>query len=168
MLPAQFLFCRSTNPQSILAFTTFKVKEYVVNYHFLPRQSVNVETYGKGKKYQRTEPVVTEHNLEEFRIKFGLLFHDFSRHIVPAWFLSNTKMEIMRPLQRRLCILFAVTDFAENVVATRKYELAEQHFHQTEILLFGAVVSLAETDENGKVVLHQYSFMVSSDFRLSA
>ena len=95
---------------SMLPFTTFKVKEYTVDYDSSPRQSVNVETYGKGKKYQRTEPVVTEHNLEEFRIKFGLLFHDFSRHIVPALFLSNTKMEIMRPLQRRLCILFAVTD----------------------------------------------------------
>ena len=33
--------------------------------------------------------------------------------------------------------MFCTTDFAENIVARRKYELAEQHFHKIEILLLG-------------------------------
>ena len=74
-------------------------------------------------------------------------------------------MEIMRPLPRRLGLLFTVSDFAENVVALNKYELAEQHYHKTEILLFGVVFSLAETDDKGEVVLHLHSIMVSSDYR---
>ena len=126
---------------------------------------MNVETYGKGVPYNRTEPVITEYNLVDFRNKFSVLFHDFSCHIVPSWFLTNTKNELMKPLPRRLAILFSITDFAENVVIDWKYELAEQHFHKREILLFGAVVSFAVADMNGHIHLEQYSYMVSSDYR---
>ena len=137
----------------------------IINQNVDPAQKVNVETYGKGKKYQRTEQVETEHTLEDFKKKFGVLFHNYSCHIIPAWFLSNTKMEIMRPLPRRPGLLFTVSDFAEIVGALNKYELGEQHYHKTEILLFGVVFSLAETDDKGEVVLHQHSIMVSSDYR---
>ena len=61
--------------------------------------------------------------------------------------------------------MFCTTDFAENVVAHRKYELAEQHFHKIEILLFGAVLSFVEKDENEEMTMHQYSYMISSDYR---
>ena len=71
----------------------------------------------------------------------------------------------MKPLPRQLAILFSITDFAENVVIDWKYELAEQHFHKREILLFGAVVSFAVADMNGHIHLEQYSYMVSSDYR---
>ena len=125
---------------------------------------MSAETYGKGVQYTRTEPVITEHRLDDFRTKFGLLFHEFSRHLVPSWFLSNTKMEIMKPLPRRLSMLFSVTDFAENVVADWKYELSDQHFYKREILLFGAVLSFAVADMNGHVDLQQYSYMVSSNY----
>ena len=101
----------------------------------------------------------------EFRAKFSKVFEEFSRHIVQSWFLSNTKHEIMRPLLRRLCLMFSTTDFAENVVAHRKYELADQYFHKIEILLFGAVVSFVAVDENGDLKMEQYSFMISSDYR---
>ena len=131
-------------------------------------QSVSAETYGKGVQFSRIEPVVTEHSLVEFRTKFSNLFHDFSRHIVPSWYLSNTKMEMMKPLPRRLGILFSVTDFAENVVAEWKYELVDQHFHKREILLFGAVISFAVLDMNAEVRLEQYRIMVSSDYRKQA
>ena len=61
--------------------------------------------------------------------------------------------------------MFCTTDFAENIVAHRKYELAEQHFHKTEILLFGAVVSFVEENDNKEMTLHQYSYIISSDYR---
>ena len=61
--------------------------------------------------------------------------------------------------------MFCTTDFAENIVAQRKYELAEQHFHKIEILLFGAVLSIIEENDNGEMIMHQYSFMISSDYR---
>ena len=126
---------------------------------------MSVDTYGKGVPYNRIEPVTTEHSLIDFKIKFGALFHEFSRHLVPSWFLSNTKNEIMKPLSRRLSVLFSVTDFAENVVIDWKYELSEQHFHKREILLFGAVLSFAVVDTNGHINLQHYSYMVSSDYR---
>ena len=61
--------------------------------------------------------------------------------------------------------MVCTTDFAENIVAQRKYELAEQHFHKIEILLFGAVLSIIEENDNGEMIMHQYSFMISSDYR---
>ena len=108
---------------------------------------------------------MTEYVFEEYRKKFAEVIQEFSRHIIPAWYLSNTKREIMRPLQRRLSLMFCTTDFAENIVAHRKYELAEQHFHKIEILLFGAVVSIIEENDEGEMIMHQYSYMISSDYR---
>ena len=61
--------------------------------------------------------------------------------------------------------MFCTTDFAENIVAHRKYELAEQHFHKIEILLFGAVLLIIEENDKGEMIMHQYSFMISSDYR---
>ena len=61
--------------------------------------------------------------------------------------------------------MFCTTDFAENIVAHRKYELAEQHFHKIEILLFGAVVSIIKENDDGKMIMHLYSYMISSDYR---
>ena len=51
--------------------------------------------------------------------------------------------------------MFCTTDFVENIVAQRKYELAEQHFHKIEILLFGAVLSIIEENDKGEMIMHQ-------------
>ena len=66
-----------------------------------------------------------------------------------AWFLTNTKVEMMRPLPRRSLSLICTTDFAENILVIRKRELSEQYFHRVEILLFGAVVSFAANISSG-------------------
>ena len=50
-------------------------------------------------------------------------------------------------------------------MAQRKYELAEQHFHKIKILLFGAVVSIIEENDDGEIIMHQYSYMISSHYR---
>ena len=127
---------------------------------------MQVETYSKGAAYSRVEPVTSELSIEEFKLKFSQVFKEYSHHLVVAWFLSNTKGELQKLSLGRLHILFVTTDFAENVVARRKYELADQHFHQIEILLFGAVVSFVVSDDSGDPILRQMSFMVSSDYRL--
>ena len=124
-----------------------------------------METYGKGASYNRTEAVKEELPMEEFKQRFSLMFKEYSHHLLVAWFLCNTKTELQKLTLSRRHILFVTSDFAENVVAKRKHELADQHFHQIEILLFGAVVSFVECVEDGVSVLRQISFMVSSDYR---
>ena len=66
--------------------------------------------------------------------------------------------------------MFITSDFAENVLVIRKYELADQFFHRIEILLFGAVASFVKAGEEGdqEPTLHQSSYMVSSDYRFVA
>ena len=113
-------------------------------------QTVEVETHGKGKAYTRIEPVVTTLSWAAFWTKFGVLVNEFSQHIVTAWFLTNTKVEMIRPLERRSLALFFTTDFAENILVVRKHELADQYFHRIEILLFGAVVCFVEKIPDGE------------------
>ena len=133
-----------------------------------------METYGKGKSYTRTEAVPSLHSPPEFKEKFGLQFSDFCRHILPSWFLTNTKLEVMKPLLRRSHCLVIVTDFAENVTVRSKHELAEQYFHQPEILVFGGVASFLiqpqdaaarDPDLGQDNKLFCSSFIVSSDYR---
>ena len=66
---------------------------------------------------------------------------------MPSWFLSNTKTELITPKESRRKILFITSDFAENVLIVRKYELADQYFHHIEILLFGGVASFVKAEE---------------------
>ena len=108
-----------------------------------------METHGKGKPFTRVEPVVTSLVWEDFITKFAVIFNDFARHIIVAWFLTNSKVEMMRPLPRRSLSLICTTDFAENILAIRKRELSEQYFHRVKILLFGAVVSFVVNISSG-------------------
>ena len=113
------------------------------------------------------EPVHTSLTIPEFREKFSILFQQFSRHIVPSWFLTNTKLELQKCCSGRASTLFITTDFAENVVVVRKYELSDQYFHRVEILLWGAVTSYMVTSGDGEPSICQFSYMVSSDYRFS-
>ena len=128
---------------------------------------MEVPTFGKGKPYTRIEPIRTSLSIEEFRRKFSYLFHEYSRHIIPSWFLCNTKLELQKCQRNRSKTLFITTDFAENILVIRKHELADQFFHRIEILLFGAVVSYVKWEENSdeEPILHSCSYMVSSDYR---
>ena len=57
---------------------------------------------------------------------FAEQFNVFARHIIPSWHLTNTKMEIMRPLERRQSIMFVVSDFGKSLVEQKK----KQRFSQ--------------------------------------
>ena len=138
-----------------------------------------METFGKGKEYSRIEKVSTVLSYVDFKAKFTILFNEYARHIVSSWFLSNTKNEMMKPANRRKGILFVTTDFAENVVVVRKFEVADQYFHRIEILLFGAVSSFVVKEEEVIVLpsegedigddpqlkLYTASHMISSDYK---
>ena len=124
-----------------------------------------METYGKGKAYTRVEPIHADLSIPQLRASFEQLFQEFSSHIIPSWFLTNTKLELQKCCSSRATTLFITTDFAENVVVVRKYEVSDQYFHRVEILLWGAVASYVVTRSDGELVLIQESYMVSSDYR---
>ena len=127
---------------------------------------MQVETHGKGKDFTSIQAVTSQHTIAEYRDKFSIQFKEYTKHIVPSWHLSNTKLEIMRPLERRRHQIFAVSDFPQNVLIIRKHELADQYFHRPEILVFGCVVSFLVKDGNtGLYRLHTTSYIVSSDYR---
>ena len=108
------------------------------------------------------------HGISEYKTMFAEQFNVFARHIIPSWHLTNTKMEIMRPLERRQSIMFVVSDFAENVNVIHKHELLEQYFHRAEILLFGSIISFLIKPEEGAAgdyKLYTVSYMVSSDYK---
>ena len=130
-------------------------------------QTVPVPTFGKGKDYSRVEPVHTVVSLHIFRRQLGPLLEEYTHHTILAWYLANSKIEIMRPLTRRARVLVVITDFAENVKVIRKHELSDQYFHRPEILLFGAVASVC-LPEGGdqEIQLLNSSYMVCSDYRL--
>ena len=110
-------------------------------------------------------PVPSYHTIPEFRVKFEMLFHEYSSHIVPSWFLTNTKLELQKCRSSRATTLFLTSDFAENVLIVRKYKLSDQYFKRPEVLLWGAVVSYVEITSEDEPVLHQSSYMVSSDYK---
>ena len=124
-----------------------------------------METHGKGKPYNRVDAVMSKISIQNFKEKFSKTFPVFCHHIVPSWYLSNVKLELQKPLASRRSTLFVTTDFAENVLIVRKRELADQYFHRIEILLFGAVVSYVKTEGTEDPLLHQASYMVTSDYR---
>ena len=93
-------------------------------------KTVEVETYGKGKDYTRIEPVKTQLSFDDFKQRFKELFRDYAHHIVISWYLANCKLELQVCRPARSKILFIVSDFAENVVVVRKYELSDQYFHR--------------------------------------
>ena len=124
-----------------------------------------METYRKGKAYTRVESISTELSIPHFMASFEKLFQEFSSHTIPSWFLTNTKLELQTYSSSHTTTLFITTDFAENVVVVRKYEVSDQYFHGVEILLWGAVASYVVTKSDEELVLRQESYMVSSDYR---
>ena len=134
-------------------------------------QTVQVETYGKGKDFSRIEATSAPLTFTQFRLKFSVLFNEFSRHVVVSWFLNNTKSEMTKPLEKRQHTVSVNSDFAQNVTVDRKQELADQYFHKPEILLFGGVASVVLPSTHGPAAspedreLHISSHLVSSDYR---
>ena len=132
-LPDHVLLCPSLDSSFALQFTTFEVYfalQFEYNLIVLCLKTVEVETYGKGKEYTRIEPVKTQLSLDDFKQRFKELFREYSHHIVISWYLANCKLELQLCRPSRSKTMFIVSDFAENVVVVRKYELSDQYFHR--------------------------------------
>ena len=127
---------------------------------------MEVQTYGKGKPYTSIDPVTTQLSLDKFMEKLRELFLEYTHHIIPSWFLTNTKQELQKCRRTRSNILFVTTDFAENIHVIREYELAYRFFHQIEILLFGTVASfVVMKGGEEEPSSHEHSYVVSCDYR---
>ena len=130
-------------------------------------ETTEVETYGKGKSYTRVEKVETELSLSEFLKSFREEFIQYAHHIVAAWFLRSTKLELFHPTKERKNILTIVSDFGEAFLVVRKHETADQFFKRPEVNLHGSVCSflVPKADDESGQSLEDYSmsYIVSSD-----
>ena len=130
-------------------------------------ETTEVETYGKGKPYTRTEKVETELSLSEFRALFQDEFTKYAHHIVAAWFLRSTKLELFKPSQERKSVLTIVSDFGEAYLVVKKHETSDQFFKRPEVSIHGSVCTFLVPDQVGdsNETLKDYnmSCIVSSD-----
>ena len=130
-------------------------------------ETTEVETYGKGKSYTRIEKVETELSLAEFVALFKDEFTSYAHHIVSAWFLRSTKLELFNPIKEKKSVLTVVSDFGEAFLVVRKHETSDQFFKRPEVNLHGSVCSFQITKDIGdnqeKPEEYSISYIISSD-----
>ena len=154
ILPDDFFECISTSSalaDSSLTYVKFETSE--------------VETYGTGKNYTRVEKIEVQDFLKLFREEF----QHYGHHIVAAWFLRSTKLELFRPFEGRQDVLTIISDFGEAFLVIGKHETADQFFKRREVNLHGSVCTflLPVVGEDGGVKHEEVniSVMVSSDIK---
>ena len=121
-LPENFLFCPS-------ASTVMKNKEF----GFITYESLEVDTYGKGKPYKRTEKVVTDYPFEKFEELLKEEFNRFGEHTLSYWFLRSTKIEAFAPSEARSTTATITADFGEAIQIVGKHETSDQFYHRPEV-----------------------------------
>ena len=170
VLPYSMLHC----PTSFTALTGSHL-------NFVTFEKRNVETYNKGKPYSTIEKVETPMDYLQFMQKLRLFcinsfivkdswtqitreeFSSYAEHIVTAWFLRSTKLELLDKQSGLQQFLTLVSDFGENILVTRKHETADQYFHRMQICLFGTVCTLPSSlDETKKETV---SHMITSNYK---
>ena len=57
---------------------------------------LQVEIHEKGKESICVKKGSSLNDPSEFRTKFEYLFNTYARHIIPAWYPTNTKVEMMK------------------------------------------------------------------------
>ena len=157
ILPSGFSTCKTAASglvDSTLTYVTFETSE--------------VETFGKGKTYQRTEKVESELTLVEFLSSVQKEFEVYSLHIVAAWFLRSTKLQLFSLSPLRKSILNITSDFGEAFLVVSKHETADQFFKRREVNLYGSVCEFVfekEGEDGDAASLEQFkmSYIVSSD-----
>ena len=160
ILPDNFCCCHTAVTalkDSTLTYITFETSE--------------VETHGKGKPYTRVEKVGSELQLEEFVAKLRDEFKIYSQHIIAAWYLRSTKLQLFSLSPARSAILTIGSDFGEAFLVVSKHETADQFFKRREVNLHGSVCDFLITKEGAdqdQTTLEAYSmsYIVSSDCKL--
>ena len=123
-LPDNFLYCPSAEralEDLKLGFVTYETKE--------------VDTYGKGKPFTRTEKIVTDYTFDEFK---GLLRNEFlhyGEHTMSYWLLRSTKLEAFAPSEARSTTVTITSDFGEAIQIVGKRETSDQFYHRPEVTL---------------------------------
>ena len=95
-----------------------------------------------------------------FRAEFAI----YAEHIIAAWYLRATKLELLgqQSQLRHLCIF--TSDFGENILVKGKHETGDQFFHRLEICLFGTVSTLPSPADQTKT--ETVSHIITSDYKL--
>ena len=154
VLPADFGSCHTAAAALVDSTITFVTLE-----------STEVETFGKGKPYTRTDKIENEMDLSEFLSSAKEEFTEFGHHIVAAWFLRSTKLEVFSVSHRRASILTIVSDFGEAYLVESKHETSDQFFKRREVNLHGSVCDFMVPSLENPENLEEYSmsFIISSD-----
>ena len=121
-LSDEFLFCPSATPYTedmSLGFVTF--------------ESVEVETFGKGKPYKRVEKIVTDYKIEEFSRLVRNEFLKYGEHTLTYWLLRATKLEAFMPAKKRSATVTITSDFGEAIQIVGKRETSDQFYHRPEV-----------------------------------
>lgn len=119
--------------------------------------------YDKGTFFIKTARFCIICQFLEFKIAFRAEFSSYAEHIVAAWFLRSTKLELLDRQSQLRNFLTMVSDFAENILVVRKMETSDQFFHRSQICLFGTVCTLpSSSDESKKETV---SHLITSDLK---
>ena len=159
VLPSDFAYCHTAGAalvDSTITFVTF--------------ESTEVETFGKGTPYTRMDKIENEMELSEFLLSLKKEFIEFAHHIVAAWFLRSTKLEVFSVSQRRASVLTIVSDFGEAYLVESKHETSDQFFKRKEVNLHGSVGDFMVPKTEDPETLEEYSisFIISSDCKYVA
>ena len=87
----------------------------------------------------------------------------YSEHIIPAWFLRATKLELMGAQSQLRHLATCTSDFGENILIKSKHETGDQYFHRLEVCLFGSVITLPSPLDLTKT--ETVSCIVTSDYK---
>ena len=97
-----------------------------------------------------------------FRAEFSL----YSEHIIVAWFLRATKLELMGMQSQLPHLGIFTSDFGENILVKSKHETGDQFFHRLEVCLFGTVSTmpssavLTTTETVSNIVTSDYNWVL--------
>ena len=96
-------------------------------------ESVEVETFGKGKPYKRVEKIVTDYKIEEFSRLVRNEFLKYGEHTLTYWLLRATKLEAFMPAKKRSATVTITSDFGEAIQIVGKRETSDQFYHRPEV-----------------------------------
>ena len=122
VLPDDFLYCPSaqeTRDEMKIGFVTYETRE--------------VDTYGKGKPFTRTEKIVTDYTLDEFMDRSRTEFIHYGEHTLSSWLLRSTKLEAFAPSKARSATVTITSDFGEAIQIVGKQETSDQFYHRPEV-----------------------------------
>ena len=91
-------------------------------------------------------------------------FSSYSEHILTAWFLRATKLELQMVQAKLMHLAMFTSDFGENILVKGKHETGDQFFHRLEVCLFGSVGCLSSSDDPTKT--ESFSNIITSDYKV--